>query len=172
MYSTPFDFGKITPCLLPDGRAAHFLFVVTSSELSQLLELTLAGLGYELIEFERSQHGRLLRIFLDKPGGISVEDCARASDHLSRLFDAEGVDYSRLEVSSPGLDRPLKKEADFARFAGEQAQIQLKEPVDGRRKFLGTLREPSAGVLRLEVEGQLMQFELANLNRARLVPKI
>ena len=84
-------------------------------DLQQTLESTLAGLGYELVDFERSGKGKLLRIFMDKAGGITVDDCATVSNHLSRVLAVEGVDYDRLEVSSPGLDRPLKKEQDSVR---------------------------------------------------------
>src|SRR5688500_19308526 len=78
-------------------------------DLNELLESTLAGLGYELVDLERSPRGKLLRVFIDKPDGVSVDDCVTVSNHLSRLLAVENVDYDRLEVSSPGLDRPLKK---------------------------------------------------------------
>ena len=92
-------------------------------DLNDLLESTLAGLGYELVDFERSGKGKLLRIFIDKPGGIGVEDCAKVSNHLSRVFAVEEVSYERLEISSPGLDRLLRKEQDFVRFAGHRARL-------------------------------------------------
>ena len=91
-------------------------------DIQTILDKTLPGLGYELVDFELTAQGDL-RVFIDKPDGITVEDCATVSNHLSRLFMVEDVDYKRLEISSPGLDRPLKKAADFARFAGEQAKI-------------------------------------------------
>ena len=91
-------------------------------DLQKLLETTLAGLGYELVDFDRSGRGRLVRVFIDKQGGISVDDCARVSRHLTRVLAVENVGYDRLEVSSPGLDRPLKKEEDFVRFAGHKAR--------------------------------------------------
>jgi ribosome maturation factor RimP len=81
-------------------------------DLQGMLESTLTGLGYELVDFERPGKGRLFRVFIDKAGGITVDDCAAVSHHLSRVLAVEGVDYDRLEVSSPGLDRPLKKERD------------------------------------------------------------
>ena len=91
---------------------------VVTNALENILEPTLAGLGFELVDLQLSNRGRFLRIFMDKPGGITVDDCATVSRHLSRLLEVEGVDYDRMEVSSPGLDRPLRKAADFARFAG------------------------------------------------------
>ena len=81
-------------------------------DVVKLVETTVNGLGYELVDFERSGRG-LLRVFIDKPEGILVDDCQTVSNQLTRLFMVENVDYDRLEVSSPGLDRPLKKEADF-----------------------------------------------------------
>jgi len=141
-------------------------------DFGRLLETTVTGLGYELVGFERSAKGALLRVFIDKPGGIGVEDCAAVSQHLSRLLAVEGVDYSRLEVSSPGLDRPLNKEQDFLRFAGEKARVKLRIALNGQRNFVGTLRAVSDGKVELEVDGELLAFELSNLDKARLVPNI
>jgi ribosome maturation factor RimP len=123
----------------------------------------------------------MLRIFIDKPAaaaqgavasGITVDDCARVSNQLARVLEVEEIDYDRLEVSSPGLDRPLKKEADFARFAGEQARLTLRVPVEGRRNFTGVLRAVADGKLQLEIEGGMVSVELANIDKARLVPRI
>ena len=150
-------------------------------ELQGLLERTLDGLGYELVSVELSNRGRMLRIFIDKPAagpqdasasGITVGDCARVSNQLARVLEVEEFDYERLEVSSPGLDRPLKKEADFARFAGEQARLTLRVPVEGRRNFTGVLRAVAGGKLQLEIEGGMVSLDLANIDKARLVPKI
>lgn len=141
-------------------------------DLQATLERTLAGLGYELVDFERSGKGRLLRVFIDKPGGVNVDDCAAVSHHLSRVLAVEGIDYERLEISSPGLDRPLKKERDFVRFAGQQVRIKVRVPVNGQRNFVGILRESGAGKVELEVEGRRMSFDLGNLEKARLVPAV
>ena len=111
-----------------DGLRARFLFVGTDMDVAKLVETTLAGMGYELVDLEMSGRG-LMRVFMDKPDGISVEDCERVSNQLVRLFTVENVAYERLEVSSPGLDRALKKEADFVRFAGQKAQIKLRMPM-------------------------------------------
>ena len=150
-------------------------------ELQGLLERTVDGLGYELVSVELSNRGRMLRIFIDKPmagpqdagaTGITVDDCARVSNQLARVLEVEDIDYDRLEVSSPGLDRPLKKEADFARFAGEQARLTLRVPVAGRRNFTGVMRAVAEGKLQLEIEGGMVSIELANIDKARLVPRI
>jgi ribosome maturation factor RimP len=150
-------------------------------ELQGLLERTVDGLGYELVSVELSNRGRMLRIFIDKPAagpqnavasGITADDCARVSNQLARVLEVEEFDYDRLEVSSPGLDRPLKKEADFARFAGEQARLTLRVPVEGRRNFTGVMRAVADGKLQLEIEGGMVTVDLANIDKARLVPKI
>jgi ribosome maturation factor RimP len=150
------------------------LFVVQelTTDLPKLLESTLRGLGYELVDFERSGKGPLLRVFIDKQQGIDVEDCARVSNHLSRVLAVENVDYGRLEVSSPGLDRPLRKEQDFVRFAGHKARIKLRVPVEGQRNFMGVLRQTRAGKIELDVDGRIVTLDLANLDKARLVPAI
>jgi ribosome maturation factor RimP len=150
------------------------LFVVQelTTDLPTLLESTLQGLGYELVDFERSGKGALMRVFIDKPQGIDVEDCARVSNHLSRVLAVENVDYGRLEVSSPGLDRLLRKEQDFVRFAGHKARIKLRVPVEGQRNFMGVLRQTRAGKIELDVDGRIVTLDLANLDKARLVPAI
>lgn len=137
-----------------------------------MLEGTLAGMGFELVDLERAGRGGLVRVFIDKPGGVDVEDCAAVSNHLSRVFAVERVDYGRLEVSSPGLDRLLRKERDFNRFAGQKARVKVRIPVDGRRNFVGVLRAAGAGKLQLEVDGRLLALELGNLEKARLVPDV
>ena len=141
-------------------------------DLQALLETTLAGLGYELVDLERSGKGLFLRIFIDKPGGVNVDDCAAVSHHLTRLMAVENIDYERLEVSSPGLDRLLKNERDFVRFAGQKARIKLRIPVDGQRNFVGVLRETGAGKVQIEVDGKVLSLDLGNLEKARLVPAI
>ena len=138
-------------------------------DVVKLVETTVVGLGYELVDFERSGRG-MLRVFIDKPEGISVEDCQTVSNQLTRLFLVENVDYDRLEVSSPGLDRPLKKEADFVRFAGEKVQLKLRMPLAGRKNFVGVIGAVDGGVLKLDVEGSQVEIDLSNLDKARLVP--
>jgi ribosome maturation factor RimP len=140
-------------------------------DFGQLIETTVSGLGYELVAWERLGRGSL-RIFVDKQDGIDVDDCARVSQQLSRVFEVEGVSYDRLEVSSPGLDRVLRKETDYVRFAGEKARLKLRLALDGQRNFVGTLRAVNDGKLELEVDGKLLALELSNIEKARLVPNI
>jgi ribosome maturation factor RimP len=138
-------------------------------DVAKLVETTLAGMGYELVDLELSGRG-LMRVFMDKPDGITLEDCERVSNQLVRLFTVENVAYDRLEVSSPGLDRALKKEADFVRFAGQKVQIKVRMPMEGRKNFVGILGETKDGVVQLDMEGSLVAIELSNVDKARLVP--
>lgn len=113
-----------------------------SGELALMIEPVLDSMGYELVDVEFGAGG-LLRIVIDIAGGsrhVQVEDCEKVSHQLGRLFMVEEVDYDRLEVSSPGLDRPLKKPSDFIRFAGEKVTLRMRQPIDGRRHFTGVLR--------------------------------
>jgi len=147
--------------------------------LGELLEMTVPPMGYELVHWEMSPKGRLVRVFIDKPAGtggkqskLSVEDCARVSQHLTHLFTVENIDYDRLEVSSPGLDRPLTKLADYARFAGEEAQVNLHDLTDGARRWKGILRGVEGEAVLLETATGVRTIPFAAIDRSRLVPKI
>ncbi|CUA82238.1 MULTISPECIES: ribosome maturation factor RimP [Gulbenkiania] len=139
-------------------------------DVRSLLDNTLPGLGYELVDFELAPGGSF-RVFIDKPGGITVEDCVQVSNHLTRLFTVENVDYERLEVSSPGLDRPLKKEADFVRFTGQLAKIRTRLPIEQQKRFLGRLAGVEDGAVKLEVEGRTVVIPFSNIDKARLEPE-
>jgi len=142
-------------------------------DLLGLLEKTLPGLGYELVDLNMGNRGKMLQVFIDKPGGITIEDCTAVSNHLSRLLAVDlNYDYDRLEVSSPGLDRPLRTAEAFERFRGEKAQLKLRVPVEGRRKVVGVLGALQNGVLEMEVDGQMKTFAMENIDKARLVPAI
>lgn len=188
-------------------------------QLAELIETTLAGLGYELVDLERSGGG-MLRIYIDKSSdglggktvgaegvedggdgeaeeapdeqgeweddgtppsaaGISIEDCERATRQLQHVLMVENIGYERLEVSSPGLDRPLKTLAHFKRFAGSEAVVVLKVALAGQKNFRGILQAPQGpqgDVLAIEFVGKegpaLLDFTLADIDRARLVPKV
>ena len=137
-----------------------------------MLEKTIGGLGYELVDVELANHGRLMRIFIDKVGGVNVDDCAAVSNHLARLFAVENVEYDRLEVSSPGLDRRLKRSKDFERFAGERVQVKLRIPIDGRKRLAGVLQNVREDGFQLDVDGELLTISFADIDKARLVPNI
>jgi ribosome maturation factor RimP len=147
------------------------LFVKPVSEREGWIATTLEGLGYELVDLESSRGG-LIRVFIDAPKGISVDDCARVSNHLTRAFAVEGIDYERLEVSSPGLDRPLKRLEDFVRFAGQRASLRLKLPQAGQRRFEGVVQGTEDGKVVLEIDGTRREFALGDIDRARLVPDV
>ena len=144
-----------------------------ASALEGILEPTLNGMGFELVDAQVSNRGRFLRVFMDKPGGITVDECAAVSRHLSRLLEVEGIDYDRLEVSSPGLDRPLRRPADFARFAGHKVDVRMRQAdATGRRRYVGVLRGIEGATATVEVDGAPVALQLEGMDRARLVPDL
>jgi len=153
-------------------------------QLLELIEKTLVGIGYELVDFERAARG-LLRVYIDftpehaDRGSITIDDCEKVTHQLLHVLTVENVAYERLEVSSPGLDRPLKKIADYLRFAGQEAVVKLRIPMPGtahRKSFQGVLCMPEGERLALEFEGNegpaKLEFTLADVDRARLVPQV
>jgi len=151
-------------------------------DLHNLINKTVIQLGYELADLEISNRGKLLRVFIDKQNpkdvkdSVNIDDCVLVSNHLGNVLTVEhDVDYDRLEVSSPGLDRVLKKEADFVRFMGERVQIKLRVPAvlenkETRKNFLGILRGLEAGWVQIECDGVMEKFALTNIDKARLSP--
>ncbi len=149
---------------------------MTSEELKNLLEPSVEALGYELIELELKTGGRngLMRLFIDAPDGIGLDDCEAVSRQVSTVLDVEDPipgNYN-LEVSSPGLDRALTKPAHFQRFTGEDVRIKLRTPVEGRRNFRGALRAADEDSIEVEVDGQLHTLAIAAIASARLVPAV
>jgi ribosome maturation factor RimP len=140
--------------------------------VGELLGQTVPALGYELVDWDMSARTRQIRVFIDKPDGVDVEDCARVSNHLTRLFTVENVDFERLEVSSPGLDRPLKRLADYDRFGGQEAQLTLSAPVDGARRIKGILRGTEGDDVLVETATGVKPFPFGTITQARLVPAI
>jgi ribosome maturation factor RimP len=144
-------------------------------KLFGLLEPVVAALGYELLEVEWSSAGRnsLVRVYIDRTdgAGIGLDDCERASRSIGAVLDAEdpiGSEY-RLEVSSPGFDRPLRTAEHFARFAGSEARIELGAPIEGRRRFRGLLGRVEGGDVTIEVDRKVWKLPLAGISKARLV---
>ncbi|MDH5392211.1 MAG: ribosome maturation factor RimP [Gammaproteobacteria bacterium] len=142
-----------------------------------MVEPVVTGLGYELVEIEYlSQDGmNILRIYIDQENGITADDCGKVSLQLSALFDVEEPMSARynLEVSSPGLDRPLRKTSDFERFAGNRVKIKMTMPVgmDNRRNFTGILVGVTADQARIEVDGEEYELPIAAIEKARIIPK-
>lgn len=149
---------------------------MTSEELRRVLEPSIERLGYELSDIEAKLGGRdgVLRVFIDRPEGIGLEDCEAVSRQISALLDVEDPLPGRyvLEVSSPGLDRRLTKPAHFARFIGEEVKIKLRFPIDGRRNFRGTLKAASDDKFEVEVDGVTHSLQIATVESARLVPAV
>jgi len=158
-------------------------------DLHGLIDKTVAQLGFELVDLEISNRGKLLRVFIDKlnPKGIkdsvNIDDCVLVSNQLGNVLTVDHeIDYDRLEISSAGLDRVLKKEKDFERFAGERAQIKLRigvkdesanatETTLPRKTFLGILRGIESGNVLMEFEGNVYKLALSNIDKARLSPE-
>jgi ribosome maturation factor RimP len=145
--------------------------------MAEVAERTLAGMGFELVDARASGGGRHLTIFIDRPAGsesgITVDDCADVSRQLSRVFEVEGIDFDRLEVSSPGLDRPLRKAGDFERFAGSKVDVKMRmKDADGRKRFTGLLKGVRDGAAVVDVEGREVALLLDDMDKARLVPDL
>jgi len=145
--------------------------------LRQTLATVVEAMGYELVgvEFHARPDNALLRVYLDSEHGISLEDCQRVSHQLGGLLDVEDLIAGRytLEVSSPGLDRPLFEARHFARFAGSEVRIQLRELLDGRRKLVGRLLGMcDDNVVIVDSEGQEWRVPLERIEKARLVPEL
>ena len=148
---------------------------MTGDELRKLLDPAIERLGYEVSDLEARLGGKdgIVRIFIDHPDGIGLEDCEKVSRAVSALLDVEAPlpgQYS-LEVSSPGLDRKLTKVEHFQRFAGETLKVQTRFPIEGRRRFRGTLVSSDEENIVLEVDGESHSLPLKTIDTARLVPR-
>jgi len=157
----------------PDGLLP--IRMTTESELIKLLEPEIEGMGYELVALDVRTGGRgLLRLYIDGPDGIDVDDCERVSHQVSGLLDVEDPipgEYT-LEVSSPGLDRPLRKAEHFRRFEGQEAKVRLKLPKDGRRRFRGRISNAGQDDFVLESDEGNVRIALEEIDLARLVPDL
>ncbi len=147
---------------------------VTGDELAKLLEPTVVRLGYELADLEVRLGGKggVVKVFIDKPEGIGLDDCEKVSMAVSAILDVEDPvpgNYD-LEVSSPGLDRKLTKVEHFQRFTGETLKVSLRFPKEGRRRFRGTLVSVDDENIVVEVDGEPHSLALSMIDTARLVP--
>ena len=148
---------------------------MSSAQLQQMIEPLIVDLGLELvgIEFATSASGGLVRVYIDEPErGVGIEDCERASREISALLDVNDPVAGRytLEVSSPGLERPLFTPAHFERFVGERAKINVNLPIDGRRRFHGTIAAIDGDRITIEQDGEPVTLVHANIAKARLAP--
>jgi len=141
------------------------------NDLETLVEKLVVQLGYELVDFEVLNGGQLLRIFIDKDDSVNIEDCTSVSNHVNNVLSVEtNYDYERLEVSSPGLDRVIKKLKDFARFKGEMANIKTRFAIDSRKNFKGVLSGIDGEKIMIEIDGKLLAIDFDNVDKARLDP--
>ena len=148
---------------------------MTSDEIQKLLDPAIERLGYELTDLEvrLGGQGGLVRLTIDKPDGIDLEDCEKVSHAMSALLDVEDPvpgNYN-LEVSSPGLDRKLTKIKHFQRFEGETLKVTMRFPIEGRRRFRGKLLSSNEGNIVVEVDGESHSLPLTMIDTARLVPE-
>jgi ribosome maturation factor RimP len=147
---------------------------LSDAKLTRLLQPLVEDLGYEFVGLEHRSNPKnaALLIYIDQPAGITVDDCERVSREVAALLDVEDPipGHYSLEVSSPGLDRPLFSLEQFERFRGEQVQLSLYAPLDGRRKFKGRILGVDNGKVRLDQDGTEVELEMGNIAKARLVP--
>ena len=153
------------------------------TDIFALTQESLLGTDIELIDVERAPKG-VLRVVIDYPGGVTIDHCEQVSKQLSRVFEVEYIDYNRLEVASPGVDRPLRRLADFVRFTGSRIELRLYEPVENQKVFKGLLYAPenmqpdeatvdTEFVLELEQSSGQVQdltFTFEDVDRAKLDP--
>lgn len=146
------------------------------SRVREVLTPSLGSFGVELVdlEYRRESIGWVLRLYIDKEGGVTLEDCQRVSEQVGDLLDVEDLISHgyRLEVSSPGLDRPLVQEKDFLRFTGERAKISTRDPISSRRNFRGRILGVSDHRVLIELdEGGIVEIPLEQIAKARLIPE-
>ncbi len=144
--------------------------------IREIIEIPILKKNMELVDLEwkRERNGWVLRIFIDKLGGVTVNDCAKISEMVSKILDKENLihHFYILEVSSPGIERPLIKKEDYERFKGEKAKIILKEPISGRKNFKGIILGLKGELVQIEVDKKIWEFHLNNIKKAYLQPEI
>ena len=140
-------------------------------DLEALIEKNVSKLGYELVDLEIVNRGELLRIFIDKPSSITIDDCVDVTNQLKHILTVEeDISFDRLEVSSPGTNRVIKKLKDFERFKGEKIKIKTRSPIEERRNFSGILHGLEKDLILIEFNNALVKIELDNIEKARLDP--
>lgn len=146
---------------------------LTITKMEQMLEPGAKALGFTIVAVEMAGGDRaIVRVYIDKEGGVTVEDCAKASRQFGAILDVEDPISNRytLEVSSPGLDRPLAKLEHFKAVIGQEVKIRMSTLVEGRRRFKGRLTGVGSNAIELEVEGQVVALQISEMDKARLVP--
>ena len=140
-------------------------------DLETLIEKLVTQLGYELVDFETVNGGQILRIYIDKGDLIDIEDCTKVSNHVNNVLSVEtDYDYERLEVSSPGIDRVIKKINDFDRFKGQKIKIKTRFAIENRKNFKGTLFGTKGESIMIEIDNESLLIDFENIDKARLDP--
>ncbi len=140
-------------------------------DIETLIEKLVTQLDYELVDFELVNGGQILRIYIDKGDLVTIEDCTKVSNHVNNVLSVEtDFDYERLEVSSPGLDRVIKKLKDFDRFKGQQAKIKTRFAIENRKNFKGTLSGIKGESIIIKIQDELLTIDFENIDKARLDP--
>lgn len=147
-----------------------------TERIEALIEPPVTAMGYELVgvEYAPLGHGGVLRVYIDKPGGVTLDDCERVSHQVSGVLDVEDPIHSRydLEVSSPGVERPLFRAQHYTRFAGSRVRIRTFAPIEGQRNFSGVLQGMSGDEVLLEQDGRTVHMALSNIAKAHLAPEL
>ena len=142
-----------------------------NKDIEALVEKNVSKLGYELVDFEIINRGELLRIFIDKPNSITIDDCVDVTNQLKYILSVEDdISFDRLEVSSPGTDRVVKKLKDFERFKGEKIKIKTYSPIEERKNFKGNLKGVKGDLILIEFNNIIVEIKLDNIEKARLDP--
>ncbi|QER42062.1 ribosome maturation factor RimP [Thermodesulfobacterium sp. TA1] len=145
-------------------------------KIRELVEIPIIKKGLELVDLEwrRERNGWVLRLFIDKPGGVTIGDCAKVSEMVGKILDKEDLIHRsyNLEVSSPGIERPLVKKEDFERFRGEKAKVVLKTPLEGRKNFSGIILGIEEDFLLLEIDQKVWRLPLNEVKKANLQPEL
>lgn len=144
--------------------------------LWELLEPVVNGMGFELVEIEFDAHpkNKILRLYIDKEGGVLIDDCSEVSHQVSAVIDVEDPisGFFNLEVSSPGLDRPLRKIEDYVRFQGEMVKLKTSMPHDGQRNFKGQIKAVKKDAVVIGWDGKEVSLPVAAIEKARLIPNV
>ena len=145
-----------------------------NTNLEEFVSKIVVQMGYELVDFEFQNQGKLIRIFIDKPASVTIDDCVDVSNHLNHVLTVEeDIDYERLEVSSPGFDRVIKKIEDFQKFKGENIKIKTRTPIMNQRNFKGEVLDVKGLVIMIKTpEQEEVNIDFDNIDRARLDPKM
>ena len=142
-----------------------------NKDIEALVEKNVSKLGYELVDFEIINRGELLRIFIDKPNSITIDDCVEVTNQIKHILSVEDdISFDRLEVSSPGTDRVVKKLKDFERFKGEKIKIKTYSPIEERKNFKGNLKGVKGDLILIEFNNIIVEIKLDNIEKARLDP--